>query len=139
MKTLKEHFIDWEGHVFGYGYGSGEGHIIPVLKAFLELCCDGDSKRGYDYEELEQELSPTVAWLLINQLCAAQILEYGTSPRCGWLTDEGEALRDFVQLHSSDDLLEMIFSRTEHDNPCYPDCCTCDEGPCNNPFWRSKT
>ncbi|GAG02270.1 unnamed protein product, partial [marine sediment metagenome] len=36
MKTIEEQFIDWESEVFGFGYGSGEEHILKALKEFFE-------------------------------------------------------------------------------------------------------
>ncbi len=35
-KSLEAYFSDWEGHVFGYGYGSGEPHVVPALRRFVE-------------------------------------------------------------------------------------------------------
>lgn len=138
MKTLDEYFSDWEGHVFGFGYGTGEMYILPALKDFFGNLENG---RSYDHRNLEKQYGPLSAWLIINILCRADILEYGTSPRFGWLTKKGERLRDFVSDKDADSLYEM----TRHDNnysPCYPDACNC--GPdgyevdrvCANPFWR---
>ncbi len=137
-KSLDDNFRDWEADAFGYGYGSGEPHILPALKRFLELCPENGP---YDRRILEHHLSPAVAWLLINILTPAGILEYGTSPRFGWLTDEGRALRAFVAARSADELVHLA---TEHDEDhihCMHDACNC--GPhgyeagrvCQNPFW----
>jgi hypothetical protein len=142
-KTLDENFIDWEGNTFGFGYGSGEPHTIPALKRFFELCQENGA---YDYQLLECELSPTVAWLLINILASDRIsvLEYGTSPRYAWLTDEGAALKKFFASKTPDELVSLA---TEYDHNyvhCYPDACNC--GPdgyakgavCKNPFWKRR-
>jgi len=86
MKTEAEYFRDWESHVFGYGYGTGEAYVIPVLKTFLEHCNEGYYKHSYQYDVLEKAVTAPVAWLLINTLCHADIIEYGTSPRYAWLT-----------------------------------------------------
>lgn len=134
MKTPQQHFADWESHVFGYGYGSGEEHVLQALKAFLAAV---PSEGTYDYRKLEQVCSPTVAWLLINTLAHANVIEYGTSPRFGWLMDNGKALRTFVCGTPMDELVEMTAGRSEEDIPCYPDVCNCDTGDCrvSNPFW----
>lgn len=137
-KTLEQNFTDWEGSTFGFGYGTGEPHIIPALRQFMELC-----PHQYDYTVLEAALTPTVAWLLINVLCKVDMLKYGTSPRFAWLTHKGHALRKFMLSKSADELVELVCSRTEDDSPCYPDVCNC--GPdgyqagvkCDNPFWNS--
>lgn len=140
VKTLEQHFCSWESSAFGFGYGSGEPHIIPALKTFLEACPE---EGGYDYAVLEKAVAPTVAWLLINRLCQEDIFEYGTSPRFAWLTRAGKVLRNFVVAHSVDDLVELITSVNEDDRTaiCYRDACNC--GPtgyqsglvCQNPFW----
>lgn len=144
MKTDKEYFSDWEGYAFGYGYGTGEPVILPALKEFLLLCNSEDSPRSYQYEKLEKHLTPTVAWLLINILCQVDIIEYGTSPRYGWLTQKGERLREFVSKYTDDQLIEICCTHDEEYIHCYPDACNC--GPngyekgriCQNPFWLEK-
>lgn len=146
-KTIEQHFADWEGEVFGFGYGSGEEHVIGALKIFMEAIPD-DPEHGYgayDYENLEKLLGPTTAWLLINVLCQADILDYGTSPRYAWLSrPHGAALHAFVKAHTVDELVTMT-DRDPDDCPCYPEHCNC--GPqgysavklCHNPFWEERT
>ncbi len=140
-KTIEDNFRDWESHVFGFGYGSGEEHILPALKKFFELC---PPDRAYDFRILERELTPAVAWLLINALCHHDILEYGTSPRVAWLTKQGQALKAFVGGKSVDDLIVLATDREEDYAPCYPDACICgpegyDKGRvCQNPFWVTR-
>lgn len=137
-KTIKEHFIDWFAHNFGYGYGDGELHVIPALLGFLAMC---PSEGNYDYETLEKLLTPTVAWLLINDLCNARMLEYGTSPRFGWLDPKGVILKDFMLKHTADELYEMVTGYDERYYHCSPTSCNCgpkgyQEGKkCNNPLF----
>ena len=141
VKTVEDYFVDWENHVFGFG--SGEPHIIPALVAFLGLCRNGRSVCAYDYREIEAGIGTLPTWLLINALAHADIIEYGTSPRFGWLTGKGERLKAFAQSKSPAELVELVCSSSlEDDVPlCYPDCCNC--GPsgyekgrvCQNPFW----
>lgn len=136
-KSLDDNFRDWETTAFGFGYGTGEPHIIPALKAFMDTLED---RRSYDYRAVEERHGPLAAWLLINALCHADILEYGTSPRFGWLTAKGEALRDYVAGRSAEELLTVL-DYDENYYPCYPDSCNCgpdgyEEGRvCPNPFW----
>ena len=145
-KTEEEHFIDWEGFAFGFGYGTGEPHTIPALRQFMALCYDGTLATSYDYRALEDRLGPTVAWLLINALCrnGVDVIEYGTSPRAGWLTGQGVRLRDFMMARSADALIDLVTSSPNTYVPCYPNACNC--GPdgydkrrlCPNPFWTSR-
>jgi len=140
-KSLDQNWIDWEAYAFGYNYGSGEGHIFPALKTFLAACpMDG----SYDYKQLETALTPTVAWLLINRLCAHDLdmLEYGTSPRFGWLTDRGKALKQYLDNKTAEQLYELMSHSSDDHHYCTPDYCNCgpqgfQEGvKCNNPFWN---
>lgn len=144
MKTTEENFIDWEASTFGYGYGTGELSILTALKTFMAtIPARPDLPNGYDYTKLEAALEPTVTWLLINVLCKHQvdIIEYGTSPRFGWLTDKGMQLKAFIDSKTVDELVELCTSRTEDYIHCAPDYCNCgpkgyQEGvKCENPFW----
>jgi hypothetical protein len=133
-KSIEDQFTDWEGSTFGYGYGTGEDHTILALKAFMAAI----PERGYDYRVLETTLTPSVTWLLINILCRANILEYGTSPRFGWLTPQGERLKAFIDPRSVEYLCALT-QKTEDYVPCYPDTCNCDgtsRAKCANIFWR---
>ncbi len=134
-KTLEDHFTDWESHAFGFGYGTGEEHTIPALKAFFAAFGNWDNLNAYDYRNLEAAVTPTVAWLIISVLGHKDIIEYGTSPRFGWLTPKGERLKKFVDKHTADELLELTCKDSEYIH-CYPGHCNCD-GPskCANPFW----
>lgn len=131
MKTPDDYFHDWESSVFGYGYGSGEEHVIPALWKFMgRICADG----CYKYDELERAVSPTVAWLLINALCHADLIEYGSSPRFGWLTDTGKALKAYMDSKTVEELLAAL-NRDHEYSECYRDHCNCEREDCRNPFW----
>ncbi len=141
-KTLNEYFRDWEATVFGFGYGTGEEYILTALKRFMELCVPNDSGNNpscYDYEVLEKELTPTVAWLIINILCRDDKIGYGTSPRYGWLEDKGNLLKDFILKHSTDELYEICTGHGEEYVHCGSTYCNCGgyvEGKkCSNPFF----
>ena len=137
MKTIADHFSDWESHVFGFGYGTGEPHTIQALRTFFDACGNAPS-HAYQYDKLESLLTPTVAWLLINALCHADIIEYGTSPRFGWMTTPyGKELFRFVTTHDVQTMIDLA-NRDQEYTPCYPDYCNCDDGPCQNPFWRAR-
>lgn len=139
-KSLDENWADWEASAFGYGYGTGEAYIIPALKEWFAAVGRDDIQHGYDCEVLERACGAGVAWLIINVLCRADIIEYGTSPRYGWLTPEGERLKSYIDSKSADELYDLT-CRDEGYVHCYPDACNC--GPhgyeqgrkCENPFW----
>lgn len=141
MKTLEDNFTDWESDAFGFGYGSGEPHTIPALKEFFALCA---GERGnYQYEVLEKGLTPAAAWMMLNLMGHQRMIEYGTSPRYGWLTPEGSALKSFVDSKTTEELLTLT-QRDEEYISCSRNSCNC--GPngyqsgvlCANPFWFSK-
>jgi hypothetical protein len=137
VKTLDEYFRDWEKHVFGFGYGSGEQYVIPALKRLMAAIpyINGE----YDHKTLEKAVGAPVAWLLINTLCHADIFEYGTSPRFGWLTPQGRSLKDYFDSNTEDFLVRVLDDM--EGTYCYPDACNC--GPdgyeagkvCANPFF----
>lgn len=135
LKTIGQYFSDWEGHTFGYGYGTGEPHTLAALKNLMSsVPMDG----AYDYRVLEEKVTPAVAWLLLNTLHHANIFDYGVSPRYAWLTDRGKVLKTFIDSHTADDLGTICHRGSDH---CEPDACNC--GPtgyregvkCPNPFW----
>lgn len=144
-KTIEKSFIDWEANVFGFGYGTGEEHVLRSLKLFFDLIGkDQKLPNSYNYEQLEQALTAPVAWLIINILCHADIIEYGSSPRFGWLDKKGIALKAFVDTKTVGELVDLCCDHTEDDIICYPDSCNC--GPngyekgkkCYNPFWSKS-
>jgi hypothetical protein len=128
-----KHFVDWEGDVFGYGYGSGEPHTLGALMKFFASL---DKGRSYDSDTMEAKLGPEVFWLLINALLHADMIDYGTSPRCGWLTVKGEILRDYLAQHTVDGLCDLLCDHRGMDYvECFRDLCQC-EVPCENPLFR---
>lgn len=117
---------------------------LRALRTFLEHCKKGlgpSSLESYDYRELEEVLTPTVTWLMINLLCQKDVLSYGTSPRFGFLTIKGERLKEFILERTVEDLYELAAGGDEFYVECDPDACNC--GPngyeqgriCQNPFW----
>lgn len=126
-----KHFIDWENEVFGYGYGTGELHTLRVLKKFFSAV---PKEGNYDFEKMEKALGPQQFWLLLNTLCHADIIEYGTSPRYGWLTEKGQILLDYLAPLSIKELYEMVGVDDTYIY-CYNGVCNCEE-PCNNPLFR---
>ena len=134
MKTIENHFTDWEQNYFGYGYGSGEEFVTPAIKKFLSACPE---EGNYNYQEIEKALEGPITWLLMNTLCRADILEYGTSPRYGWLTQEGVALKKFMESKTDEELIGLSGHQDEGYAACFPDYCNCDDPKtCHNPFWE---
>lgn len=107
MKTIEQNFVDWEAHVFGFGYGTGEPHTLGALKSFMYAVGREDHAHAYDYTKLETAVGAVPAWLLLNILCHADIIDYGSSPRFGWLTSRGERLKDFLATKSVEELVAL--------------------------------
>lgn len=135
-KTIDDFFADWEASVFGFGYGTGEPIIIAALAKFLAAC---EPDGCYKHHVVEKACGPEVAWLLINRLCGheAGTINYGTSPRFGWLDrPQGIALRDYFATRTVDAIVGDITSRDDDYVPCYFDICNCDDTSCcANPFF----
>lgn len=144
-KNMVEYFRDWESEAFGFGYGTGEEHVLQVLKDMSELLKwnDSGSNYTYDYKVLESKLGPTTTWLLLNALCKNGDIDYGTSPRYGWFYGKGKHLIDFVKSHSTDELYEMTKCDSSYLH-CFDDYCGCGSEQVhhkckNNPFWNDMT
>ena len=134
-KKDDDFFRDWESEVFGFGYGTGEAYLIPELRRFL---LNTQYSGVYDYRDLEEVMPPAIVWLLINILCKADIIEYGTSPRFGWLTKQGIRLRDSMADKNMDELLNVLDCSPEVSlDICGSDYCNCDKR-CVNPFIKAK-
>ncbi len=118
INNMKEElqFIDWESRTFGAGYGTGELPIMQAVCTFFKCLIDN---RSYDYKDLEKELGETVTWLLINAFNKANMIEWGTSARFGWLTSSGEYVRRFVKGKTSAELYEILMS--DHESICMCD------------------
>lgn len=147
-KTLDEHFRDWEGEAFGYGYGMGERPILKALKSFADLTHPNQHGYTYDHRELEDQLGPTITWLLINALCNDHAIEYGSSPRFGWFYKHGKVLIDYLRSHTAEELYEVATDYDEGYIHCYKWACNCgpydNTGPSisercpHNPFWEQR-
>lgn len=124
-----KHFIDWENETFGFGYGTGEIYTLQVLKDFFNILPKGN----YDYEKLEKALTPIIFWLMINILCKANILEYGTSPRYGWLSSKGVMLKDYLKDKTIEELYDLVNVDEDYVH-CGKDYCNC-EMKCKNPLF----
>lgn len=126
-------FREWESTVFGSGYGTGEMPILAVLEGFMWLTKD----RSYDHLQLEHTLGKSVTWLLINSLSKANMIEWGTSSRYGWLTPSGEYLKKYMATKNLDQLYEILMDRDEF--PCMCDGEIKDHPECGkNPFLHEK-
>lgn len=107
---MDKQFKQWEGRVFGAGYGTGEMPILKAVKVFFDNL---DDDRSYDFEKMEKKLGDTVTWLLINAFDKGNIIEWGTSARFGWLTSCGEYVRDFIKGKTPEELYEIVMSDDE--------------------------
>jgi hypothetical protein len=132
MKITDKHFRDWEADTFGFGYGTGEMPILQCLQKFFSMLEDG---RMYNYENMQKEFGELSTWLLINYLCHADILEYGTSPRYGWITEKGEMIRDYLAGADIVKVYNMLMDDTEDSIRCLRSHCNCDV-PCENPLFK---
>lgn len=123
MKKIEEQFIDWENAIFGFGYGTGEQYTIQGLKDFFDQL---ENDRNYDYEKVEKKFGQLAGWLLINILCRADILEYGTSARFGWVTEKGAKLRDFLKTRKTGELYELVMNVADGYPMCGKNYCNCN-------------
>lgn len=133
----EKHFIDWFSEHFGYGYGDGEQYILPALKGFFEAV---PNDGNYNYQEIEKKIGKAQTWFLMNILCQTRMIEYGTSPRFGWLEPKGRTLKEFLGKRTSDELYTLVMTDDEYIR-CSSTGCNCgpkgyEEGKkCDNPLF----
>lgn len=76
-------------------YGDLDQHLTSMLKTVF----------SHDFKDFgfnNIKIGPyfeLAYWLLISELTALNLFEYGTSPRSGWLTKEGERFKQLVMMH----------------------------------------
>ena len=137
MKITDKNFIDWFAENFSYGYGDGEQYIIPALKGFLEVCPESGN---YNYEDIENKIGKAETWFLMNTLCGENFLEYGTSPRFGWLDEKGKLLKKYLAEKTADELYDLVMVDSDYIH-CSSSFCNCgergyEEGrKCDNPLF----
>lgn len=132
-EELDKYFIDWENYVFGYGYGTGDKPVLNTIKKFFEMC---NKDNFYSYSA--SDTTDSSIWLLINIFCHNNIIEYGGSPRNGWLTLTGQALKSYIDTRSIDQLYNLITAVSWDYQYCVPGegGCLCEIKSCVNPFFR---
>lgn len=143
-KNVDENFRDWFLEAFGFGYGTGDKYYLKAIKKFLDNCKQDnpESSHSYSYEQMEKIFSKLETWLLINSLCKNDVIEYGSSPRFGWLAEEGQALKKYLEEKNIEQLLEIVTGFDSGD-VIHCDRYACNCGPkgyqegklCPNPFW----
>ena len=140
-KELRNYFYDWYADVFGFGYGTGDEYYCrDLLGFFMALGLkDAPSIYSYNHGVLEDRLGKQGAWYIINQLCKSGVIEYGTSPRNGWLTSRGKLMNQVIGEFNHDTLYEFVMSHDDDYCLCMPDYCnhtdSADKGCRLNPFW----
>lgn len=93
----------------GWGAYGGDEALYPALRSFLMWCTpsEGSGVPAYDYRDVSEVIGAAAAWLLVYALVRADLVEYGTSPRFGWLTPEGCWLRDYVKNRTPEQLADV--------------------------------
>jgi len=138
-------------------YGSGEQYVVPALKEFLSYYKrEAFAPLGIDefVTNLSQPplatLTPATIWMLVNTLNAFDILDYGTSPRYGWLTDQGFELKKYLDDNTVEHILDVLFQEHESTKGIMFPCshgdimCCCEDRDdekgirCINPFVDPK-
>lgn len=118
-------FCRWEGDCFGFGYGTGESFVIEALcDAMKVIPLEG----AYNHEDIQREVGGKVCWLLINALCKYpgdkrlakdSIIEYGTSPRFGFLSSFGRELKEFMEGKTAGQLVDILDNYDATEDPVY--------------------
>lgn len=131
-------FIDWFAEHISHGYGTGEQYTIPCLKLFLENCPEDGN---YDFEVIQNVVGKAETWFLMSIFGKTDVINYGTSPRYGWLDDKGKLLKQYVDGKTVDALYGLVMTDGDYVH-CGPTYCNC--GPngyekdrkCPNPLFK---
>lgn len=90
-------------------YG-GDESLYGTLKIFfesIEVRVKPDYRiLSYDYRVLSETVGSSAAWMLIYQFSHLGWINYGTSPRFGWLEEAGVWLHKYVLSKTVDELIE---------------------------------
>lgn len=68
----------------------GDLDLVPFLKKVFTR-----ELRDWGFEALPEEFALPY-WLVVSELIALNLAEYGTSPRGAWLTEKGERFKKLV-------------------------------------------
>lgn len=88
----QEQFDDWYNKLIILTYGElSDEDVLDAFKTILQWKADG----VFISDEIpESKYTVTEYWLYLSLLY--DCVEYGTSPRGGWLTDLGKKILDFL-------------------------------------------
>ncbi len=73
----------------GLFYGELEFYLDSYIKKFFSV-----EVRDVGFEE-KHPMNNLEFWLVVSMLVKMDMLEYGTSPRGSWLTEDGKKFREF--------------------------------------------
>ena len=72
------------------------GDLEENFSTFIKKVFEHDFKE-YGFGDIKMEPDFAVAyWLLISELTSLNLYEYGTSPRGGWLTEQGIRFKKII-------------------------------------------
>ena len=94
---------DWVNSTGLLLYGELDELLFKKMIIVLEMKRDKVLSDGEDLEEV----TALEYWLIMSELERADFFEYGTSPRGGWLTDEGEAFLNELKSMTLKEFLEI--------------------------------
>lgn len=87
-------------------YGELEYHLDSYIKKFFSVEV---SEVGFDDEHTMNNLE---FWFVVSMLVRMDMLDYGTSPRGAWLTDDGKLFKEYC-LKEDAPITKLIHSSHE--------------------------
>ena len=87
-------------------YGELEFHLDKYIKRFFSV-----EVKDVGFDE-NHPMNTIEFWLVVSMLVRMDFLEYGTSPRGAWLTEEGEAFKKYC-LSENQPITNIIHNSNE--------------------------
>ena len=107
--------LEWVDNLFLGSSWLFYGEFEEYLNEFLKEILNGDFKE-YGFNSGLPNHTQVAYWSVISEMVSLNLLEYGTSPRCPWLTQDGERFASIIL--SSDNALrevsDYIYGRTDN-------------------------
>lgn len=83
----------YKDYVFSeFGYMAYDGKTANLVLELLKELWDGQHPNHYFIRESENDYEWAFQAFMLEILASKDIIEYGTSPRGGWLTNKGKNL-----------------------------------------------
>lgn len=111
MTKLIEVKEEWKDKLYDTDalfYGELEFYLDEYLPKFFSV---GVSDVAFTKDH---KMNDALFWFTVSWLVSMNFLDYGTSPRIAWLTEEGKKFKEYV-LETPDPITRLLHMKVKHD------------------------